>query len=95
MDGGGKVQAYDPIANETMKEYFPDLSYCNSWAEACDAADAVAIMTDWNEFRGMDLPYLKSIMKAPVILDTRNILSIDQLSENGFQFNNVGRKTIL
>ena len=95
MDGGGKVQAYDPIANETMKEYFPDLSYCNSCAEACDAADAVAIMTDWNEFRGMDLPYLKSIMKAPVILDTRNILSIDQLSENGFQFNNVGRKTIL
>ena len=95
MDGGGKVQAYDPIANETMKEYFPDLSYCNSWSEACDAADAVAIMTDWNEFRGMDLPYLKSIMKAPVILDTRNILSIDQLSENGFQFNNVGRKTIL
>ena len=95
MDGGGKVQAYDPIANETMKEYFPDLSYCNSWAEACDAADAVAIMTDWNEFRGMDLPYLKSIMKAPVILDTRNILSIDQLSENGFQFDNVGRKTIL
>jgi len=95
MDGGGKVQAYDPIANETMEEYFPDLSYCNSWAEACDAADAVAIMTDWNEFRGMDLPYLKSIMKAPVILDTRNILSIDQLSENGFQFNNVGRKTIL
>jgi len=95
MDGGGKVQAYDPIANETMKEYFPDLSYCNSLAEACDAADAVAIMTDWNEFRGMDLPYLKSIMKAPVILDTRNILSIDQLSENGFQFNNVGRKTIL
>jgi len=95
MDGGGKVQAYDPIANETMKEYFPDLSYCNSWVEACDAADAVAIMTDWNEFRGMDLPYLKSIMKAPVILDTRNILSIDQLSENGFQFNNVGRKTIL
>ena len=95
MDGGGKVQAYDPIANETMKEYFPDLSYCNSWSEACDATDAVAIMTDWNEFRGMDLPYLKSIMKAPVILDTRNILSIDQLSENGFQFNNVGRKTIL
>ncbi|MED5218669.1 MAG: UDP binding domain-containing protein, partial [Candidatus Neomarinimicrobiota bacterium] len=95
MDGGGKVQAYDPIANETMKEYFPDLSYCNSLAEACDAADAVAIMTDWNEFRGMDLPYLKSIMKAPVILDTRNILSIDQLSENGFQFDNVGRKTIL
>ena len=94
MDGGGKVQAYDPIANKTMMEYFPDLSYCNSWAEACDAADAVVIMTDWNEFRGMDLHYLKSIMKAPVILDTRNILSIEQLYENGFQFDNVGRKVI-
>jgi UDPglucose 6-dehydrogenase len=77
-----------------MKEYFPDLSYCNSWAEAGDAADAVAIMTDWNEFRGMDLHHLQSIMKAPVILDTRNILSVKQLYKNGFQFDNVGRKTI-
>ena len=95
LDEGGSVKAYDPIANKEMEELFPNLNYCHSWAEACDAVDAVAIMTDWNEFRGMDLHYLKSIMKAPVILDTRNILSIEQLSENGFQFDNVGRKTIL
>jgi UDPglucose 6-dehydrogenase len=94
LDEGGSVQAYDPIANKEMEELFPNLNYCHSWAEACDAVDAVAIMTDWNEFRGMDLHYLKSIMKAPVILDTRNILSMKQLSKIGFQFDNVGRKVI-
>ena len=92
LDGGGEVKAYDPIANKEMENFFPNLNYYQSWAEACDATDAVVIMTDWNEFRGMDLNYLKSIMKSPIILDTRNILSMKQLSKNGFQFNNVGRK---
>ncbi len=94
LDEGGSVKAYDPIANKEMEELFPNLNYCHSWIEACEAVDAVAIMTDWNEFRGMDLHYLKSIMKAPIILDTRNILSMKQLSEIGFEFDNVGRKVI-
>jgi UDPglucose 6-dehydrogenase len=92
LDGGGKVKAYDPMANESMKKVFPNLNYSYSWEETCDDVDAVAIMTEWNEFRGMSLEKLKKIMKAPKILDTRNILSIDKLSEHGFQFDNVGRK---
>ena len=92
LDGGGKVKAYDPMANESMKKVFPNLNYSHSWEETCDDVDAVAIMTEWNEFRGMSLEKLKKIMKAPIVLDTRNILSIDKLSEHGFQFDNVGRK---
>ena len=95
LDGGGQVFAYDPISNKEMAEIFPNLNYSKSWVEACDSSDAVAIMTDWNEFRGMDLDYLKTIMKTPKILDTRNILSMEKLSKIGFQFDNVGRNVSL
>ena len=95
LDGGGKVKAYDPIANKSMQNIFPDLDYLHSWKETCDGVDAMVIMTDWNEFRGMNLKKLKKIMKTPLVLDTRNILSMDKLSEYGFQFDNVGRKTVL
>ena len=95
LDRGGKVKAYDPIANKSMQNIFPDLDYLHSWEETCDGVDAMVIMTDWNEFRGMNLKKLKKIMKTPLVLDTRNILSMDKLSEYGFQFDNVGRKTVL
>ena len=95
LDGGGKVKAYDPIANKSMQDIFPDLNYLHSWEETCDGVDAMVIMTDWNEFRGMNLKKLKKVMKTPLVLDTRNILSMDKLSEYGFQFDNVGRKTVL
>jgi len=95
LDGGGKVKAYDPIANKSMQNIFPDLNYLLSWEETCDGVDAMVIMTDWNEFRGMNLKKLKKVMKTPLVLDTRNILSMDKLSEYGFQFDNVGRKTVL
>ena len=95
LDGGGKVKAYDPIANKSMQNIFPDLNYVHSWEETCDGVEAMVIMTEWNEFRGMDLKKLKKLMKTPLILDTRNILSMDKLSEYGFQFDNVGRKTVL
>ena len=95
LDGGGKVKAYDPIANKSMQNIFPDLNYLHSWEETCDGVDAMVIMTDWNEFRGMNLKKLKKVMKTPLVLDTRNILSMDKLSEYGFQFDNVGRKIVL
>lgn len=95
LDGGGKVKAYDPIANKSMQNIFPDLNYVHSWEETCDGVEAMVIMTEWNEFRGMDLKKLKKLMKTPLVLDTRNILSMNKLSEFGFQFDNVGRKTVL
>ena len=95
FDHGGHVKAYDPIANESMKEIFPEIIYFESWELACKDADGVVIMTDWNEFRGMSLDVLKSLVSTPVILDTRNILSIEKLNEYGFIFDNVGRKPVL
>ena len=87
---GGRISAFDPVACESMKKVFPDICYKNSWEEACNDADGVVIMTEWNEFRGISLSKLKSIMKTPILLDTRNIIPVEKLKENEFYFDNVG-----
>ena len=87
---GGLVNAFDPVAMDSMKIIFPDISFKNSWEEACKDADGAVIMTEWNEFRGISLSFLKSLMKKPILLDTRNILNVKKLKENGFLFDNVG-----
>ena len=73
----------------------PNIKWYNNhrltdFEEACENADGVVIMTEWNEFRGISLSYLKSLMKRPVLLDTRNILDVKKLKKNNFLFDNVG-----
>ena len=94
VSNGGIVNAFDPIANDAMKESFPNINYFNTWIDCCKDADAVVIMTEWNEFRGIDLKLLKKVIKNPCILDTRNIFTIDALNKHGFNFDNVGRNNI-
>jgi len=89
--GGGSVRAYDPIANEMMNDIIDDIKFFKSWEDACLDADGVAIMTEWNEFRAINLEQLKKIMNEPVLLDTRNIINIKKLNEHNFKFDNVGR----
>ena len=91
-DTGGIIKAYDPIANDSMKEIFPELDYKSNWHEAVEGCDAAVIMTEWNEFRSLDLEKLKNLMSQPVILDTRNILSVSELKRLEFKFDNVGHK---
>ncbi len=86
------VNAYDPESNANMKKIFNNLNIFDSWEEAVEGADCVAIMTEWNEFRGLDLAKLKDLVKSPVILDSRNILSNEDLKSYGFKYDNVGRK---
>ncbi|MCS5614193.1 MAG: UDP-glucose/GDP-mannose dehydrogenase family protein [Candidatus Marinimicrobia bacterium] len=91
-DTGGIIKAYDPIANDSMKEIFPELDYKSNWHEAVEGCDAVVIMTEWNEFRSLDLEKLKNLMSQPVVLDTRNILNVSELKRLEFKFDNVGRR---
>ena len=91
LKNDGEVHAYDPISNNKMSKLFPNITYHRSWEKACQMADGAVIMTEWNEFRGMDLILLKKILKNPIVLDTRNILSIQKLNNLGFIFDNVGR----
>jgi len=91
-DEGGIIKAYDPIANDSMKEIFPALDFKSNWHKAVEGSDAAVIMTEWNEFRGMDLEKLKILMSQPVVLDTRNILNITELKRLEFKYDNVGRR---
>ena len=91
LKAGAQVKAYDPEANTSFSEFYPQITYCKTWEEAVKDTDAVAVMTEWNEFRTMDTKTLKNLMKSPIILDTRNILSRNELQKNGFSFDNVGR----
>ena len=94
LDREGIVKAYDPEASNNMKLYFPNIEYCSNWQDAVNNVDAVVIMTEWHEFRGLDLVELKQLVKTPLILDTRNVLSMKDLVSLGFKFDNVGRKVL-
>jgi len=94
LDRDGIVKAYDPEASNNMKLYFPNIEYCSNWQDAVNNVDAVVIMTEWHEFRGLDLVELKQLVKTPLILDTRNVLSMKDLVSLGFKFDNVGRKVL-
>jgi len=92
IEKGATIHAYDPIAMENFKIHHLDINYFDNWENAVNGADALIILTEWNEFRGMDLDSLKSLLKTPIVLDTKNILSMQQLELHGFVYDNVGRK---
>jgi len=93
LGAGAKVNAYDPIASQNFELHYPEINYFHSWQNAVKEADACMILTEWNEFRGIDLTELKGLMKFPIILDTKNILSMLNLEKLDFKYDNVGRKT--
>ena len=91
LGNGGIVNAYDPIANNEMSKIFHDIEYFDNVYDAVKNVDGIVIITEWNEFRSLDLQKIKKIMKGNIILDTRNILDMDELSSLGFVYDNIGR----
>lgn len=90
----GIVKAYDPAATDNMKKIFSNLQYCATLEETVKNADAIAIMTEWEEFRTMDLAKIRTLVHQPIILDTRNILNTTVLANLGFKFENVGNAQV-
>jgi len=91
---GAAVRAYEPVAMpETRRIYGdrPDLTLCNSSAEALTGADALAIVTEWQEFRSPDFDSLKASLKQPVIFDGRNLYDPAQMARAGFSYYAIGR----
>tara|TARA_B110001452_G_scaffold58653_1_gene45528 strand:- start:705 stop:2018 length:1314 start_codon:yes stop_codon:yes gene_type:complete len=91
LNDGGFVNAYDPIANESMANIFNDIHYFDNVYDAIDGVDALVIMTEWNEFRALDLNRIKKSMRNNYVLDTRNVMNMKELSELGFVYDNIGR----
>ena len=91
---GAIINAYDPVAMDNFKKLNNEINYFNNWEDAAKGADALLLLTEWNEFRGIDLTKLKLLLKTPILLDSKNTLSINDLHTLGFRFDNVGRKII-
>ena len=88
---GAKVRAYDPEGMANAKGMIEGVDWCESAREAADAADAVVVITEWNEFRGFPLAELKSRMRGNVLVDLRNIYSAELAREAGFRYRGIGR----
>ena len=89
---GAKVQAFDPVATESFKIMFPDkrVKYCAHAYEATEKADALLVMTEWDEFRTVEYPELASRMKQRVIVDGRNIFDRTEAEKEGFIYFGIG-----
>ncbi|MFZ5670355.1 MAG: UDP-glucose dehydrogenase family protein [Pseudomonadota bacterium] len=87
---GAKVQAFDPEGHEA-RQLLRDVDFKASAYEAVEGADAVVIITEWDQFRALDLDRMKLLMKSPNVVDLRNIYRPDDLRSRGFRYSSVGR----
>jgi UDPglucose 6-dehydrogenase len=88
---GAVVRAYDPVAMENAEGLLTDVEMMENAYAAAEGADALVLVTEWNEFKNLDLARVKSLMKEPVLIDGRNIYDPDQARAHGFKYMGVGR----
>ncbi len=94
LDAGAEIHVHDPVAQENVREIFGDkLIYCEHHYDAIEGVDALAIVTEWNEFRNPDFEYMKHKMKSQVIFDGRNLYSPGKMNSLGFYYTGIGLKT--
>ena len=91
-DQGANVRAFDPVGIEMAKPHLPDdVHYASSAEEATDGADALVIVTEWDEFRALDLGAIKKRMNGSALVDLRNIYEADEAARAGFTYSGIGR----
>jgi UDPglucose 6-dehydrogenase len=92
LEKGAVIRAHDPKGMEEAKTYLPEgIQYVSSSYEACDGADVVVLMTEWNQYRALDLDRIASLLTSPVFVDLRNVYDPDTMKEKGFTYVGVGR----
>jgi UDPglucose 6-dehydrogenase len=91
QDGGALVQAFDPQGMEHARDVLDSVTYCEGPYEAARGAAALVIVTEWDDFRALDLARIKSLMADPVLVDLRNIYRPADMSRLGFRYSSVGR----
>jgi UDPglucose 6-dehydrogenase len=91
LDMGAKVRAHDPVGMEQAKKELPEIEYCADPYECARGAHALVIVTEWVQFRALDLARLKEEMARPVVVDLRNIYRPDDMAAHGFTYESVGR----
>jgi len=91
IDMGALVKAYDPGGMQQAKNELPEITYCEDPYGVARGADALVIVTEWEQFRALDLRQLRKEMVQPVIVDLRNIYRPEEMAEHGFTYESVGR----
>jgi UDPglucose 6-dehydrogenase len=94
QDFGARVRAYDPVGVEQARGVLTDVTFCDGPYSCADGADAVVIVTEWEQFRALDLDRLKAVMASPVVVDLRNIYRAEEMVGRGFIYESVGRSAI-
>ena len=92
VEQGATVRAFDPVAMDNARDLLPaEVQYCTDAYDAATGADALVILTEWNQFRSLDLARLKTLLARPLVLDLRNVYDPEKMREAGFQYDSVGR----
>src|SRR5713101_58556 len=91
QDMGALVRAFDPVGMEQAKAILPDVAYCDGPYSCADGADGVVIVTEWEQFRALDLEQMKREMACPIMIDLRNVYRPDEVIASGFLYQSIGR----
>jgi UDPglucose 6-dehydrogenase len=91
LASGAEVRAYDPVAMESAQPLLPEVNMMPDPYAMAEGADALVVVTEWNEFKALDLDRIKASMKTPIILDGRNIYDPVRMNRIGFQYHGLGR----
>ncbi len=91
---GAKIKAYDPKAMQKSKDIFKGITYCNNPYDVAKDSDALVIVTEWKEFKDLNLKKIKSLMKNNLIIDGRNIYEPENVKREGFAYISIGRKDV-
>jgi UDPglucose 6-dehydrogenase len=95
LHAGADVRAYDPVAVPGARQLLPPaVTFCESPYAAAEGADAVALVTEWNEFKFLDLERLRGVMRRPVVFDGRNVWQPERMRRLGFEYHSVGRRPV-
>lgn len=94
IEAGATVRVFDPVGMDEARAIMEGPVWCSDAYDAMDGADVVAIVTEWNEFRALDLACAKELLKRPVMVDLRNIYRPEEMRESGFDYISVGRASV-
>lgn len=88
---GAKINAYDPMVSDEIKEVYPNINYFDNMNESILESECVVICTDWEEFKNLDLDFVKDNMKEAFIIDGRNMLSLDEAKKRNIKYYSIGK----
>jgi UDPglucose 6-dehydrogenase len=94
QQAGATVRAYDPEGMGEARKLMSDLVYCEDAYQTMEGADALVIITEWNEFRLLDLERAKRLLRSPVVVDLRNIYKPAEMAQAGFAYHSIGRAPV-